>query len=216
MAKEPIEILEYAISDVGNWRYWLSEEDLFQIEFGWVMLYVSPSSKDNPPSNVIALRFRDIKCVVTLEGDSAESHMPSDWFQKLGKDEIEPLQISYDKFTLSDINEVKKYLEESENNTFVVGNGFDFNDVKETDTILGFWSDNVGLVIVSKEFEIATINGIVGLGEIQNMHDQWWQYWRDYWNKKDSKESLPYDSLCEITIPAGSENNKKQWWQFWK
>ncbi len=216
MKNEALTILEEAISDVGNWRYWTLEDEQFQIEFGWVMLHIPTTEIDKSPSSLVALRFIDIQNLVILERNFIRTNLPTDWFEKLRKDEIEPFPVSHGEFSLTDLDEIKKYLYEAETKNFIVGNEAELLNSDNSGFNLGFWSGNVGLIVISKDFELVTINGKRSLGDVKEMHENWWNYWQAYWAKYDTKDSLPYDSLCEITIPAGADIKTKKWWKFWK
>lgn len=30
---------------------------------------------------------------------------------------------------------------------------------------------------------------------------QWWEYWKDYWQKRGTKDAYKEDYACEVTIP---------------
>jgi hypothetical protein len=67
----------------------------------------------------------------------------------------------------------------------------------------------VGIVIVADKMKIVSHSGEIELSKIPELHQKWWDYWKKYWEVKDSNSPLPYDPLCEITIPATNENMQK-------
>ena len=57
--------------------------------------------------------------------------------------------------------------------------------------------------------KIVAHSGQIELNKIPEFHQKWWDYWKKYWDLKDTKSPLPYDPLCEITIPTTKENIEK-------
>ena len=37
--------------------------------------------------------------------------------------------------------------------------------------------------------------------DLAGMSARWWDYWHEYWEKRDTDRALPKDVACEITIP---------------
>lgn len=68
---------------------------------------------------------------------------------------------------------------------------------------IGFKAGEVSIVIIADKMRIMTHFGEVEINSIPEIHNNWWTYWRKYWELIDSKNKLPYDPICEITIPAG-------------
>jgi hypothetical protein len=201
--RAPLEVLEDAISDVGHWHWWTKTDTAFQLEFAWVMLLVPSDDPSQPPSSAVALRFRNPRCVAVLQKNVQRSALPDNWFRKLGQDELKPLAVSHESFTLTSIDRLRAILGDAERRKFLVGSEPDLDHIGTEDAFLAFWAGDAGLVVVGERVEVLSHRGRIEVEEISEKHQDWWKYWRQYWDKKDSDEPLPLDDLCEITIPAG-------------
>lgn len=199
-----LKILEAAISDVGYWTWWTEAEGVFQIEFSWVTIYVEPQQKDKPPSNGIALQFNKPIFIALLQKTNTEKPLPPDWFDKLAKDEIEPLNISDGYITLTEIDALHRIWQESENTIYRIGNE---DEIRNTDNkaFIAFWAGPVGIVVIADSVKILSHSGEIRMGEIEERCLRWWDYWKEYWERRDTDDPMLYDVLCEITIPINEE-----------
>ena len=200
---EALKILERAISDVGQWRWWVRSDTAFQVEFGWVMLLIPSEVAGRPPSSTIALRFHEPYGIVALQRAKDGSGLPDDWFVKLGRDEIEPLGVNDGEFTLTDVGQLRTIFQEASRRDFVLGDDRELENIGQDQAFIAFWAGDAGLVVVAKSLEIVSHQVHIEIDEIPAKSAAWWQYWREYWDRIDSDNPMPEDSLCEITIPAG-------------
>ena len=88
MKKETLDALADAISDVGEWQWWYTAKDMFQLEFRGVMIYDESRAEKEPHSSVIALRFFGNSFAVFL--DERKEDGEKTWFDRLHDDEIAP------------------------------------------------------------------------------------------------------------------------------
>jgi hypothetical protein len=193
-------ILESAISDVGYWRWWHEAlPGFFQVEFGGVQLWTPPTKDDRPPPGIIGLGFKDPTLVAFLTELSAAA-LQSDWRLALHQDQIEPFTVTYDEFTLSQADQVKS-MTDGCSIEFLVGSEFDLIP-KEGSSFLAFRAGPVGLVVVAEQMAVASSSGDLSSAEkIASSNAAWWEYWKDYWQRRDSDSPLPKDYACEVTIP---------------
>lgn len=197
--KSPLEILSYAISDVGLFTWYTANLPKYaQLEFNRTMLYFDPKDDQTPPSNQIALQFGNVKSIYIFKDD--ESKLPNKWLDLLTNDKLEPLDLNYEYFSF-DGGEIQKMMSEFKNLEKLYGE--DFMTVNQDENFkIGFKAGEVSIVIVSEKMKIMTHSGEVEFESIPEIHNKWWSYWRKYWELIDSESKLPYDSICEITIPA--------------
>lgn len=194
-----LSVLANAISDCGLWTWWDSDfPELFQIEFTRVMLYIEPKSIEVPPSNQIALRFLKPSSVILLK--SEDFYLGNSWLTDFKDDKLEPFNIDYDNFTFNQ-NEVFDILNDAKNTEVLFST--ELAGKANNNISLGFWANEVGIVIKAEDIKIISHSGVIELDEISVRSKKWWDYWQEYWNKIDTPQKLPYDALCEITIPAG-------------
>lgn len=198
---ESLSILEAAISDVGHWRYWIKSDTAFQIEFGWVMLFIPSDDPTRPPSSTIALRFNKPHCVVALQHGEEDRDLPEDWFAKLGRDEIEAFGVSEQDLTLTDVGRLRRIYQEATRRNFIVGTEDDLRATEPDQAFVAFWARSVGLVVVAESLEVLSHRGRIEIEDIGAKNSEWWKYWQEYWARIDSDNPMPKDPLCEITIP---------------
>lgn len=196
-----LRVLEQAITDIGHWRWWVRSDAIFQVEFGWVMLLVPLKNAGDPPTNAIALGFNNPWCVVVLQRSTEGSGLPDDWFTKLGQDELEPLNVDHENFTLTDVHCLHSIYQNADRRDFIVGNEEDMEGIAHDHAFLAFWAQDAGLIVISERMDVLSHRGRMEIEEIAAKHAAWWEYWREYWDRIDSDDPLPYDPLCEVTIP---------------
>ena len=198
--KSPLEILAYSISDVGLFTWYSADLPKYaQLEFNRTMLYFEQKDTDASPSNQIALQFGNIKSVHIYQ--DAESNLPENWLELLTEDKLESFDVNYEYFSF-EANQIRKMISEFSNPKKVFG-----EELKDISTVekfqIGFKAGEISMVIVAENMRIMTHAGEVEIGSIPEIHNNWWGYWRKYWALRESSNQLPYDPLCEITIPAG-------------
>lgn len=205
--KSPMETLEYAISDVGLWTWWATDSTKYvQLEFDRTMLLLSESTNEKPPSNKLAIQFKSPISAVVLT--KKESKLPDDWLTLFHEDKLEPFQIDYEHFSF-DSKQIKEIMELSDASQIILGDNYENIVDIEKKVQLGFWAEEIGLIVVADSMKIVSHSGEIELNEIPDLHNKWWDYWKNYWALIDTDNKLPYDPLCEITIPATKQNMEK-------
>lgn len=201
----PIEILrmlEECLCDVGVWSWWGQQsDDSVEFEFTGVQLYFPPSEEAQPPGNQIGLRFTDPTLVAFLTRPHADVALDSDWPRAMSEDELGPFRIDLEEFTLTDANMLPELLQEAEEVTVQIGS--DEIKLPTSGVALGFWAGPVGAVVVADNLELIGPEGPVAFDQIARLKEQWWDYWRSYWEARDAGEPLPEDYTCEATLPGG-------------
>ncbi|HWI64223.1 MAG TPA: hypothetical protein VNT75_20485 [Symbiobacteriaceae bacterium] len=196
-------ILEDAISDVGHWRWWAEAlPGLFQVEFGGVQLWTAPASPDRPPTGVVALRFVDPSLVVFLTENQAHD-VELNWPQQLHDDQLEPISISHDRFTLTSESAIAAMVKDCALD-FRVGNLQEL-EAGQAEVRLGFRAGPVGMVIRAKALVVLSSAGELSPDKIVEASTAWWAYWKEYWQRRDTENPLPKDYACEVTIPLKGE-----------
>jgi hypothetical protein len=198
-----LKVLERAVSDAGHWLWWTKNDSIFQVEFGWVMLLMQSPEAGAAPSNTIALSFLGPRCVIAIQRGTKRQELPDDWFAMLGRDEIKPLHVSDEDFTLTDVDKLRAMYECGKRRQVIFGKEDDLDRIRADESFMAFWAGNAGLLVVAKGMEVLSHKGRIEFDLIEQMHTDWWNYWREYWARTDSDNPMPEDSLCEITIPAG-------------
>lgn len=196
-----LDVLAYAMSDVGLWTWWSEKfPDVLQLEFNRTMLYFSAPSTDRPPSNQIALVFQNPTSVTLMTRNGYT--LPDHWLDDFHADKLEPLGMDYEYCSFNPAD-IKSIIDKAEVLNTV--HGAEIRDVALSDCpiSLSFWAEDVGLVVCAEAMKIITHDGAVALDQIPDIHNKWWVYWRQYWSVINTNKRLPYDPLCEITIPAG-------------
>lgn len=197
---EPLEILAYAISDGGLWTWWAAEFPYFlQLEFTRTMLYFEPKSADQPPPNQIAIQFNKPKSVTVLKTHNCT--LSDKWLDDFYADKLKPFGIDYEYFSFSP-SDFKEIVEQADVIEKVFGVQLNEAELLNNTVGLGFWAGDVGIVVLAETMRIITHDGEISIDQIPDRHNKWWNYWRQYWDLRNSDKALPYDPICEITIPA--------------
>jgi hypothetical protein len=201
------EHLSAAISDCGLWSWYTDDlPAVIQLEFFRAMLYIDPKTDTAPPGNQIALQFRNPLSFTILK--KSDFSLGQDWLNDFHNDKLEPFDIDYDKFSFSagQIYDIWRMASSTEH---VFGKVVSTKQINSAPVKLGFWTSDVGVIILAEELKIYSQSGEISPAEVIVRHNKWWQYWKNYWSLIDSETPMPYDPLCEITIPATRENIQK-------
>ncbi len=199
-----LETLETAISDVGYWRWWISDlPDRFHVEFGGVQLWFPARSPQEPPASVIALRFLRPLFIHFLQ-DPAYPHDSGfipDWHHAIHEDRCEPFTISNGEFTLTSRKLFQQLL-----TTMDVASSPLPGEARLSvgPAFLAFRAGPVGLTVIAHSMQVHCAYGELTAEAVLSAHDKWWDYWREYWQRKRTSYPLPHDYACEVTIPTGT------------
>jgi hypothetical protein len=183
-----LEALAEAIRDVGYWKWWTAElPDVFQLEFGGTQLY-SPPPAGEPNRGMIALRFPSPVSVRWLSWPGA----PADWQAQLHADKLQLPHVSHEHFSF--------------------GYGADLLADSDVELLhgdptapsavqLAFRAGNIGCIVTGPELRLVDHGGVFALDEIPKRYAAWWDYWKEYWRRRETPDAWPKDYACEVTIP---------------
>lgn len=199
---EHLPVLESAISDVGHWIWWTANlPGSFQVEFGGTQLWNPPRGEGQPPSGQIALRFRNPRLVYFL---SLSDSIPEDWPDCLQRDELE-FGVDHEDFTLTAAEFCGKLVAKALSIRALVGVPGHTPLPLAGEALLGFSARSVGLVVAAESMVVLNHEGELDESAVLESNREWWAYWREYWQGKDTSNPLPHDYACEVTIPAGPD-----------
>ncbi len=200
MDKDTLNILADAISDVGAWNWWYTTDDMFQVEFRDVQLYdESKPEKDTHTTDVIAVRFYGHAFAVFLD-DLDEAN----WYERFRDDDSVFYDIETYDLAFDDAQGAELLLKDYRHKTPVK----DFNGpetITATKHLICARCADVGFIVGGDEIEVVGKKGKYTEEEIETAVRKWWEYWKDYWRMRKTKEAYPKDYACEVTIPAGKE-----------
>ena len=191
-------VLETAISDIGNWRWWdQSLPSKFVVEFGGVKLWTPPTRIDQPPRSIFGLGFKD-PTLIAFVSDTAAAGLRCDWRFALHSDQIEPFGMFDDVFTLRSDAQFPSILEGCDVE-YLVGSE---SDLFSTSPVrLGFRAGPVGLIVRANQMAVAPFTGADWAAQIAAASAGWAPYWNEYWSRRDTDSPMPEDFRCEIEIP---------------
>jgi hypothetical protein len=206
MSHSPLEILEQALTDVGAWSWWTGDASTsIQLEFSGVQLWFPPLDSNKPPSGQVALRFVSPTSVLFFSYSNDRTFLNDSWPTQFQADELGPFSLGYDQFTMTDKELASSIVRDATHRIQYFGVAPDETDFVSENAWIAFRAGPVGCVVVADELKIASHHGQVALHEIEGISQRWWEYWRQYWSRKDSDNPLPRDYACEVTIPLGPD-----------
>jgi len=198
MSAETDKILTQVISDVGFWQWWDGQEGDFMVEFGGVLLYDESKKGKKARSSLIALCFYGDSFIIFLDNlDTGTS-----WYIDLHEDNMEPLTLDHDGFRLNDKEYALKLLNDFSRRQGV----FDSKEeavkaITDSSEIIAATAGDYGFIIGGNTKTVFGRKGEYSDEDIVRLSKKWWEYWEDYWNKRDTKDAYETDYACEVTIP---------------
>jgi hypothetical protein len=73
---------------------------------------------------------------------------------------------------------------------------------KDGEVFLGFEAGPFGLAVAAESVAVFNHHGELDPAAIFAGIKKWWEYWGEYWRRKDTPDPLPHDYACEVTIPS--------------
>ena len=205
-SRDTLNILADAISDVGSWWCWHVGDDMLQLEFCDVQLYdETKAEKETHTTDVLAVRFYGHVFAVFLDDLSDKN-----WHERFRDDDSVLYPVDTYDMAFDDNKEAESLLNDYRNRVPI-------KDFKGAETlvsakhILCARCDEVGFIVGGDEIEIAGKKGKYKEEEIEPLSRKWWEYWKDYWRLRGTRDALPKDYACEVTIPVDKENPQGNW-----
>ena len=198
--RDPRDTLAQAVADVGFWRWW--DEifpNVFQLEFGGVQLWSPPTADDRPPNGQYGLRFPKPVSVSFLT--AAEAKVPADWADQLHADKLRPFNVGHDSLTFRDADAARHILAAAGRIDTRFGEDPWKVEWEHVPALAAFWAGPVGCLVAAPELKLIGFAGEIPLADVPAMAQKWWDYWKEYWRRKDTPEPFPRDYACEVTIP---------------
>ena len=72
---------------------------------------------------------------------------------------------------------------------------------EEESARLFLFAGDVGLVVAARAMTVINAQWPLPLAGVAEANGRWWEYWRDYWDRRGTPQALPEDYACEVTIP---------------
>lgn len=191
-----LNILADAISDAGSWHWWLTGDDMVQVQFCDVMLYDENTSEKEPHStDILAVRFHGNAFAVFLDNLNDEK-----WYEHFHDDsviyEIDTYNMAFD-----DVKEAERIMNDFQHQTVIR----DFSGsaaLLRAKHLLCAGCGDVGFVVGADEMEVVGRKGKYTEEEIETAYQKWFDYWKEYWKLRGTKDAYPKDYVCEVSIPV--------------
>jgi hypothetical protein len=193
-----LNILADAISDVGSWQWWYTTGDMFQVEFCDVQLYDETKTEKEPhTTDVLAVRFYGHTFAVFLDNLDED-----DWYVRLYDDDSVIYTIDAYDLVFDNRQDAERLI----NNHKHILSIKDFDGLDTLSSakhLLCARCGEVGFVVGGDEIQVVGKKGKYTEEEIETAAGKWWDYWKEYWRLRRTKDAYPKDYACEITIPVG-------------
>ena len=192
-----------AISDAGAWYWWHVYGDMVQMEFRDIQLYDdSKPEKDTHTTDVLAVRFHNNAFAVFLDNLADER-----WHERFHDEDAVIYPVDAYELAFDDVEAAKSLLNDYKNRVDV--KGFSGPETLESAAhLLSGRCGEVGFVVGGEEIAVVGRKGRYTEEEILSASAKWWEYWKRYWELRNTKEAYPKDFACEVSIPAGKESLK--------
>ena len=204
--RDALNILADAISDVGSWWCWHAGDDMLQLEFCDVQLYdETKADKETHTTDVLAVRFVGNVFAVFLD-----DLYDKNWHERFHDDDSILYPVDTYDMAFDDNKEAESLLNDYRNLVPI-------KDFKGAETlvnakhILCARCDEVGFIAGGNKIEIAGKKGKYSEEEIEPLSKKWWEYWKEYWRLRGTRDALPKDYACEVTIPVDREDPQGSW-----
>ena len=205
-SRAALNILADAISDVGSWWCWHVGNDMLQLEFCDVQLYdETKAEEETHTTDVLAVRFHGHVFAVFLDDLNDEN-----WHERFRDDDSILYHVDTYDMAFNDKKEAESLLKDYRN-LIPVKNFKGAETLVTAKNILCARCNEVGFIVGGNEIEIVGKKGKYTEEEIEPLSRKWWEYWKDYWRLRGTRDALPKDYACEVTIPVDKEDPQGNW-----
>ena len=198
MTEETKSILSNAISDVGYWQWWDQVDNDFMVEFGGVLLYDESKKDKMLRSSTVAIGFLNNAFIIFLDNNNESTT----WYDDLHNDAIDPFTLDPDGFIFDNkdysIDILSKY--KKRHGPF---NSRDeaINTILKSQHLLAATCGDFGFIAGGDMVKAIGSKGDYTDDDISRLSKKWWEYWKDYWKKRETVDAYEKDYACEVTIP---------------
>ena len=200
MNKNTLNILSGAISDVGAWWCWVIKDDMIQMEFCDVLLYdEAKPEKETHTTDVLAVRFYGHIFAAFLDNLDEDK-----WYERFQNDDSILYPVDTYELAFDDIKEAGLLLNDYKNR-IPVKDFIGLETLSDAKHFLYARCGDVGFIVGGDDIVVVGKKGRYTEEEIETASGKWWDYWRDYWKLRGTKDAYPKDYACEITIPASKD-----------
>ena len=206
---EILEMLADAISDVGVWAWWDTDEDegTVQVEFAGVQMWNPPREAGQPPSGTVALRFGEVQSAAFL---TLDDQVDPDWPRLLHEDKLDGFPLPHESLTFTDAVMIEQLASSAHAVEVLRGVPPEAAAWQSAPWKMGFGAGRVGFVVAARSMELVSFEGSFGLEEVEGKIGKWWEYWEEYWRLIDTPDALPSDYACEVTIPGAPDEGEEE------
>lgn len=198
MTDETKSILSTAISDVGYWQWWDQVENDFMVEFGGVLLYDDAKQDKQLRSSTVAIGFFENAFLIFLDNNDESTT----WFNDLHNDAIDPFTLDPDGFIFDDKDYAIDILSKYKRRHGPFSNRDEAIDViSKAKNILAATCGDFGFISGGDLVKAIGNKGDYTDEDISRLSKKWWEYWEDYWKKRETEDAYEKDYACEVTIP---------------
>ncbi len=204
--KAALNILADAISDAGSWWCWYADDDMIQLEFCDVQLYdETKAGEEAHTTDVLAVRFHGHAFAVFLDDLNDKN-----WHERFRDDDSILYPVDTYDMAFDDKNEAESLMNDFRNRV-PVKNFKGAETPSAAKHILCARCGAVGFIAGGDEIEIAGKKGKFTEEEIEPLSRKWWDYWKQYWRLRGTRDALPEDFACEVTIPVNNDDPQGIW-----
>lgn len=198
MTEETKDILSTAISDVGYWQWWDEVDNDYMVEFGGVLLYDESKKGKMLRSSSVAIGFWENAFLIFLDNNDDSTT----WFDDLHNDAIDPFTLDPDGFIFDDKDYAIDILSKYKRRHGPFSNRDEAIDViSKAKNILAATCGDFGFIAGGDLVKAIGSKGDYTDEDISRLSKKWWEYWEDYWKKRETEDAYEKDYACEVTIP---------------
>lgn len=209
MNKKALDILADAISEVGVWQWWHMENDMLQLEFCDVLLYdESKAEKDAHTMDAIAIRFFGNVFAVFLDNLDEDSVRP--WYERFYDDEIPAYECDTYELEFDNTKYAQEVYTGYRHQTPITP--FDGMDtLRGAHHLIAAKCGDTGIIAGGDQIKVVSRNASISEEEIEPLSKMWWEYWKNYWCLRGTRDAMTRDEACEVTIPVDTEDPQGAW-----
>ena len=180
MKQRTLNLMQEAISAVGNWTWMEIANDSIQLEFDNVQLYSPKLNKFDNYSSILAIRFSDNVFFKLFYNEINGIECEKDFFNLRG-------DVSYklksENFKFQDFELFEALKNDYSFQRDLMGNSFKKIKNGEIDFLLCFTTEKIGVATGGNQIQFFNEFNLLNEEEIKKLSNKWWFHWLVPWKK---------------------------------
>jgi hypothetical protein len=193
--------LNSVFQESPTWCWWTSKFPIaFALELNNTMMYFGNEDRTQPPSSKISIQFINPKSVSFLHNNGI-SENGEKLYDLLNQDKLDPQLIVSDEIGFNDLDIMNKAIENNKQIDVIFGEYPTDPELAKSMVQFAMNTTIGGVIVFAESIKLVNYKGEFQLSDVEKYHADWWKYYNEYWDSKNTETPFPIDYMPETMFP---------------